>query len=118
MLGKTPEPSQSHLPAHQQVINFGKYQGMPLGELAAQGGRAGLGYIQWLSTQKDQPLAPAAREVWEKHRPELTDEEVTDELADAADLDDLNGLWRCLTAEQQTTFKDTFANTKADLKGD
>lgn len=107
-------PDLADIPAHKVQVLGGKYDGMTLGDIATQGGRAGIGYIYWLSCQNND-MAKKAKEVWDAHRPELTDEQVHDELQDAESLDELTGLYRCMTSEQQENFKEQFAARKAEL---
>jgi len=114
-LDAPPEPDITNMPAHQVIMKGGKFDGFTLGELATKAGRAGLGHVRWLTTQQGD-LAEKAKEVWESHRPELSDDEVTDELADIESLDELTGLWRCLTKEQEPNFQLAFAAVKDDLK--
>jgi len=114
-LDAPPEPDISNVPAHKVVMRGGKFEGFTLGDLATKAGRAGLGHIYWLTTQNNE-LATKAAEVWDKHRPELSDEEVSDELQDAENVDELTGLWRCMNDDQQAQFKEQFAARKQDFK--
>lgn len=108
--------AKQDIPAHKFQVYGGKYDGMSLGELATKAGRAGLGYVCWLARSATDPLLKEkAAEVWEKHRPDMTDDQVSDELLDAESTDELTGLWRCLTKEQETAFKDQFKVRRDEL---
>ena len=111
-------PDISDVPAHKVQVIGGKFDGFTLGEIATKAGLAGMGYLYWMASQKskDPMMAAKAQEVWEAHKQPYTDAEVTDLLADADTVDDLNGLYRLLTDEQQTSFKDQFSAARADLE--
>jgi len=105
------------IPAHQVEITGGMFKGMTLGELAAQNDPQCIGHVRWLATNKSngELMNAKALEVWEKHKPDYTDNQVNDYLADADTKEELSGLWRCLTKEQHVTFKDAFAARKDEV---
>ena len=108
----------SDTPAHKVQVIGGKFDGFTLGEIATKAGLAGMGYLYWMASQKnkDPMMAAKAQEIWEAHKQPYTDDEVNDLLADADTVDDLNGLYRLLTDEQQASFKDQFTAARADLE--
>jgi len=111
------EPDVTDVPAHQVAVIGGKYDGFLLGEIATKAGLAGMGYLYWMSRSHQSELMKAkALEVWLAHKKPYTDHEVTDLMADTTTVDELNGLYRMLTEEQVTTFKDQFTAMKEEFK--
>lgn len=110
-------PDIKEVPASSVVLLGGKFEGFTLGELATRGGIQGLGHLKWMSTADRNPIMRAkALEVYEAHAKAMTDDEVNDALSDADSLDEIGGLWRLLTEEQQTTFKPQFSARKEDMQ--
>lgn len=109
-------PDVSSMDAHKIILTGGKYEGISLGDLATKCGMAGLGHLQWMSIAERNPaLREKAKEVWEKHRPELADADIEDMIADADNLDELMGIWRCMSDEQQDALKPQFTARKEEL---
>jgi len=115
---QSPEaPDLSSIPAHKVVLTGGKFEGFELGELATKGGIEGLGHLKWLSTNSSagEVMNAKALEVYEKHAPDYTDEQVTDLIADAEQPGELSGLYRLLTDEQKFTFKEALSVRKQEI---
>lgn len=112
-------PPIADIPAHKVQVFGGKYDGMPLGKIATTAGRAGLGYVMWAANQHPNPeMREKATEVWEKHRPDLSNVQVSDELQDLDSLEELTGLYRCLSEVQSDEFKDQFNARREELKAE
>ena len=113
-------PDIKEQPAANVVMLGGKFEGMTLGEIATRGGIQGLGHLKWMSTNSSvgEVMRAKALEVWEAHKPDYTDDDVTDLIADADCVEELTGLYRCLTSEQQVTFKEMLGERRAELETD
>jgi len=120
-LPKPPENPLKDVPAEQVIITHGNYKdaGLTLGDLA-QGrvGYAGKGMIKyWASGNHQDPVfVEKAAEVYSKHINELDSNEVSDLLQDCDNADELLGVWRLLTKDQQEEFKEVKDNRKTEIK--
>lgn len=111
-------PPADDVPPHKIIVIGGKYDGLMLGDIATKCGYAGKGYLLWLSRQSDSPIAAEAGEVWEAHKPEISDTDVEDQLLDCEDIEEVKGLFRCLSDKQKKDFQSQFATRKAEIKPD
>lgn len=111
-------PSIEDVPAHQVVIDFGKYKamGLTLGEVAQQG-YLGLAYLKQGATGHRDPVMKAKfAEVWKAHAPEIKAEEVDDLIADAESTEELTAVYKLLSKEQQEEFKPKFSAAREDME--